>query len=314
MRHFILGVLLFGVFLTGGLFIFFLSSSESVQNSKHFVVYMATREEVGTTLLDTFCQKYNCTYEYVKLSSEEIVSRMESSTEREQVDLILGGTLDAHLAMSEAGYLKNVKVNQTYFPFSNVFPYEMEQIAISWIDGPPFIRQYPQTWEELLDLKWAGKIVLPDPNHSGTGMAILETIFLEMGEEQAKDYIKRLKTQVSEWTATGYAPSTYVASGDALLGINFVGDQVIFKEAGYDMNSHILSKELYSLNAVSTLQSAPNSVLAEQFIQYLFSEEGRKELESVSTGQLISTSIEEDKYLRTTPDMREHYLKLFNRQ
>lgn len=72
-----------------------------ILNDRHLVAYVAAREEVGEALLSSFCKPRGCTYEFIRLSTEELLRRVEEEAGNPKADIIIGGTVDAHQMMKQ---------------------------------------------------------------------------------------------------------------------------------------------------------------------------------------------------------------------
>ncbi|PFR58950.1 ABC transporter substrate-binding protein, partial [Bacillus cereus] len=83
---------------------------------------------------------------------------------------------------------------------------------------------YPSRWQDLLNPVYKEKIIMPDPNVSGTAYTFFQSLIDTVGEEEAKEYVKNFAGQVGEVTVNGYIPVELVASGEYMIGINFMGD------------------------------------------------------------------------------------------
>ena len=70
-------------------------------DDRHIVAYVAAREEVGEALLSSFCKPRGCTYEFIRLSTEELLRRVEEEAGNPKADIIIGGTVDAHQMMKQ---------------------------------------------------------------------------------------------------------------------------------------------------------------------------------------------------------------------
>ena len=121
-----------------------------------------------------------CTYEFIRLSTEELLRRVEEEAGNPKADIIIGGTVDAHQMMKQKpfyscdkptckSYFKTVKDKDGYW-----YGYEVEKLAIAinkerWNEEiAPLGLSYPLRWKDLLNPVYKGKIVMPDPNVSGT--------------------------------------------------------------------------------------------------------------------------------------------------
>ena len=69
-----------------------------ILNDRHLVAYVAAREEA---LLSSFCKPRGCTYEFIRLSTEELLRRVEEEAGNPKADIIIGGTVDAHQMMKQ---------------------------------------------------------------------------------------------------------------------------------------------------------------------------------------------------------------------
>ncbi|MDM5190833.1 ABC transporter substrate-binding protein [Bacillus sp. DX4.1] len=264
---------------------------------RHLVAYVAAREEVGEALLSSFCKSRGCTYEFIRLSTEELLRRVEEEAGNPKADIIIGGTVDAHQMMKQ----KNLSIPVTSQHANHIakaakdkdgfwYGYEVEQLAIAinkerWnMEIAPLGLPYPSGWKDLLNHAYAGKIVMPDPNVSGTAYTLFQSLIDTFGEEEARSYVKSLAGQVAEVTVNGYMPAEYVASGEYMIGINFMGDQRMLQKQGFPILSKVPEQTGLSVNAISKLKHAPSGIIADLFIDYCLSEEAGHILEKVSFG------------------------------
>lgn len=263
-----------------------------ILKDRHLVAYVAAREEVGEALLSSFCKSRGCTYEFIRLSTEELLRRVEEEARNPKADIIIGGTVDAHQMMKQ----KNLSIPVTSQHTNRIakaakdkdgfwYGYEVEQLAIAinkerWnTEIAPLGLPYPSGWKDLLNPAYAGKIVMPDPNVSGTAYTLFQSLIDTFGEEEARSYVKSLAGQVTEVTVNGYMPAEYVASGEYMIGINFMGDQRMLQKQGFPILSKVPEQTGLSVNAISKLKHAPSGIIADLFIDYCLSEEAGHILE-----------------------------------
>ncbi|PGS06370.1 ABC transporter substrate-binding protein [Bacillus pseudomycoides] len=268
-----------------------------ILKDRHLVAYVAAREEVGEALLSSFCKPRGCTYEFIRLSTEELLRRVEEEAGNPKADIIIGGTLDAHQMMKQ----KNLSIPVTSQHASSIskavkdkdgfwYGYEVEKLAIAinkerWNkEIAPLGLSYPTEWKDLLHPAYAGKIAMPDPNVSGTAYTLFQSLIDTFGEEETKGYVRSLAKQVAEVTVNGYMPAEYVASGEYMIGINFMGDQRMLQKQGFPILSKVPEQTGLSVNAISKLKHAPSGIIADLFIDYCLSEEAGHILEKVSFG------------------------------
>lgn len=266
-------------------------------DGRHIVAYVAAREEVGSALLSSFCQRTGCTYEYIRLSTEEILRRVTQESAKPQADLVIGGTIDAHLTMKQERLSSPIR-SSNFAAIPSSFKdedgywagYEIEQLSIAvnrdrWNkEFAPLGLTMPKKWEDLLLPAYQGKIVMPDPNYSGTAYTFLSSLYEAWGEQRTTAFLKGLTRNVGLLTVNGYMPAQYVSSGEYVIGINFLGDQRKLRDAGFDLVSSVPKDTSLSVNGISKIRNAPNETAADWFINYSLSQEAAAVLEQVSFG------------------------------
>lgn len=147
---------------------------------KHLVVYVASREDVGKALLETFKEKTGCTYEYLRLSTEDAVSKIKNEKKNPKADILIGGTCDAHERIRIEGLTqKYISKNYKYIPskykdkdgYWTGFEFEPLSIVVNkeiWKKKfEPKGIKLPKKLDDLLNPAFKGEIVMSDPKESG---------------------------------------------------------------------------------------------------------------------------------------------------
>ncbi len=176
-----------------------------------------------------------------------------------------------------------------------------------------FCAGFTRLLADLTAKRYQDELILPDPNHSGTGATILQAVFDGYGTK-AEDVLRQLIERTRLFTANGFAPTSYVASGEAILGVNFIGDQQSLREKYYPVKS--IPLDTYSINAISKLKGRTQQKQANAFMRFVLSSDGQAILRKVSFGtptyaiaktQPIQQNIGQD----IVADYRD-YLRRFN--
>lgn len=126
----------------------------------------------------------------------------------------------------------------------------------------------PKTWENLLDPKWKGKIVVwVQPNY-------LSEFVPTWGEEKTTDFVKKLKAQQPIFKASSAAVAETISSGEAAIGIPVWHTVQPLMEKGAPIKGNFLEptpiNSLFSM--MPTKGAHPNA--ARVFIAWLHSPEG----------------------------------------
>ncbi|MBN2568551.1 MAG: extracellular solute-binding protein [Deltaproteobacteria bacterium] len=77
----------------------------------------------------------------------------------------------------------------------------------------------PGSWQELLDPKWKGEIVMASPLSSGTANMIRFSFLALYGDKGGWDFMEKLDKNIHHYTRSGNAPTDLVGRGEFLLGI-----------------------------------------------------------------------------------------------
>ncbi len=136
----------------------------------------------------------------------------------------------------------------------------------------------PKSWKDLLDPKWKGEIVMPNPGTSGTAFLTVSTIMQLYGEDEGWDYLAKLNKNVAQYTKSGSAPGQLAAQGEYIIGITW--DQAVQKrkDEGYPVEMVIPEEGTgYVLDIAVIYKNTKNPKGAKKFIDYI----GTKEFQEV---------------------------------
>ena len=249
---------------------------------ERLVVYISFHEEEGRRLLDLFKARTNADYTYLRIPTGELVSRVISEAAAPQANIILGGTAESHQLLANEGLLEKYAPAPAEFIFEQ-FKNEnhywtgvyMGAIAIA-INENRWKREFagrgvakPSTFEELLNPRFKGELILPDPRTSGTGYTLLASLIQLWGEDQAFAYFQQLDQNVGEYTKTGFPVAQKTAIGEYLIGINFSHDQLLMKKSGFNLSSTIPPGAGWEIGCVSMIKNSQGLRAAQAFLDFM---------------------------------------------
>ncbi|MCY6372776.1 ABC transporter substrate-binding protein [Clostridium ganghwense] len=283
---------------------------------RNLVVYVASREDVGKLLLEMFKEKTGCTYEYMRMPTEEAVARVRVEKDYPKADIFMGGTCDAHTVMKDeqlSEQYKSENAKNILEPYKDKDGYwtgfELEPLSIA-INKERWEKEFkprgikvPTEYEDLLNPIYKGEIVMPDPKTSGTAYTIVASLVQSMGTDKAIEYLKGLKSNVGQFTVNGYTPCQKVGTGEYLIGINFLGDQLMMKKSGFDMITNVPKNAGWTIDAISKIKKGPNEDIANLFIDFCLSEEGANALKNISMGFPTREDIDMSYKAKTLSDL-----------
>ncbi len=124
----------------------------------------------------------------------------------------------------------------------------------------------PTSWQDLTKPEFKGKVVMPNPNSSGTGFLDVSAWIQMWGQEKAWKYMDGLHENIAQYTHSGSKPCKMAAAGEVPVGISFAyrGAQEKSKGApvaviapkegvGWDLESFAIVKGTKKLEAAKQL-------------------------------------------------------------
>ena len=78
-----------------------------------------------------------------------------------------------------------------------------------------------ESWKDLLKPEFKGKVVMPNPNSSGTGFLDVSAWLQMFGEKGGWEYMDKLHDNVAVYTHSGSKPCVMAGAGEFPVGISF---------------------------------------------------------------------------------------------
>jgi len=93
-------------------------------------------------------------------------------------------------------------------------------VCFNTVEGRKLGLPKPQSWFDLLDPKFKGKITMPHPASSGTGYFHVSAWIQTFGEEKAWAFMDRLHENIAMYVHSGSQPCRMTAAGEFPVGIS----------------------------------------------------------------------------------------------
>ena len=84
----------------------------------------------------------------------------------------------------------------------------------------------PDTWEDLTDSRYYGRIAMPDPKITGAGRMIITSMVEKMGRDDALVYLRKLDGNVKTYAESTGKAAELAASGDCAVAVTFLHDGI----------------------------------------------------------------------------------------
>ncbi|MBS6041113.1 MAG: ABC transporter substrate-binding protein [Clostridium baratii] len=298
---------------------------------KHLTAYVALREQEAKALLEKFKKETGCTYEYIKLPTEEAVKRILAESENPSGDIFIGGTCDAYELLKANGALAKYespnakKIPSEYKDSSNYWTgFKIDTLAIG-INKEVWDKEFkpkgiklPTDFDDLLKKEFKNKIIIPSPETSGTGYTFLASLYQKLGEKSYKDFLDKFSNNVSSYTVSGFNSIQRVSSGEYAITVNFLGDQLLESKINPNIISITPKNTGWNVDSVAEIKNSSNKEVAEAFIDFILSDDIANSLStysnSISTKRSndITNNIYQDYSFKDAATERNTIMKMFN--
>jgi iron(III) transport system substrate-binding protein len=132
----------------------------------------------------------------------------------------------------------------------------------------------PKDWEDLLDPKFKGEVVMPNPVSSGTGYLQIVGILQKMGDDRGWKLLKELDANVAQYIKSGSRPCKAARAGEFAVGTSLAFAAIQSIEEGFPITMVIPAKGAgYELEASGLMQQARNKADAKRFLDWTLSPE-----------------------------------------
>ena len=242
------------------------SADENVLN-----VYTALEDEQVADYLTEFKeQNPDVTVNVTRESTGIITSKLLAEKDNPVADVVWGlsatsllvlqqnGMLDAYEPEGADRILPEFKDDAEVPSWVGIDAWETAFIVNKEVLESKGIDTVPKSYEDLLDPKYKGLIVMSNPASSGTGLLTVNGILNLYGEEEGWDYLDKLHENVAVYMHSGSQPAKATAAGEYGIGVSFgyrciqsaeeVGSgicEAVFptEGSGWDMEANALVKK-----------------------------------------------------------------------
>ncbi|NHB92659.1 ABC transporter substrate-binding protein [Photorhabdus cinerea] len=264
--------------------------TSNAQAAGRLIVYCSATNALCEAETRAFGEKYNVKTTFVRNGSGSTLAKIEAEKRNPQADVWYGGTLDPHSQAGEMDLLAAYKSpnltqimpqfrdpakrkgNYTSAVYVGILGYGVNTERLKEKKIP-----IPTCWKDLTKPIYKGEIQIADPQSSGTAYTALATFVQLWGKDQAFDYLKKLNTNISQYTKSGVAPARNAARGESTIGIGFLHDYSLEVENGAPLKLIAPCESTgYEIGGVSIIKNARNMDNAKLFVDWVLSKEAQE--------------------------------------
>jgi iron(III) transport system substrate-binding protein len=273
-----------------------ITGAAAAQEAKKVVIYAALDEKTVNELAAAF-QAANPGYSAeIALQIEQagtVAARIKTEAPTARADVVIGGNSNFHTDLASGGYLE--KYTSPVVKTAGIDPRFMDPDGYwtGWYLGALCILynekryneeikpkgiQPPAAWDDLLNPVYKGQVIASNPATTGGAYLMMAAQIFRLGSEQAGfDYIRKLHSNVAQYTKGANGSIPLVSQGEAIVGFAWGHDTLKQKAQGNLPIVVVFPKDTgFEIGAASIIKNAPHLQAAQKFIDFLLSPEAGK--------------------------------------
>jgi len=257
--------------------------------------YSSATENVAQKVTDAFNEKYpGVTAEFVRGSSPDLIQRYSAEADSGKV------AADAGIFPGDAFIPEGIKkgwftpIDQAGIPAIDDGSYPKDSIQNGEAVAQYLVWQIgyntelvpegevPKSWDQVLDPKWKGKIIIPSPASSDTYIKFFDRVT----EDQGDEYLTKLAAQQPIFSESGTPGAQSLAAGEAALMLPAAPSLInALATEGAPLKMVAPPNNTASKLTIGISAKAPHPNAAKLLVNFILSEEGSK-LASSEAGEV----------------------------
>jgi len=253
------------------------------KESGAIIAYGSLESNTVEPIIEAFKKKTGLTVEYWRASATKVMDRAlgELRAGKSVFDVMVNNSGAIHVMKKEGLFAKYVSPAANAFPKevidSQVGPvYRNTPVGIVYNKGIVQPADAPKSLEELLNPKYRGKFVMPDPTQHTTTLQWLSSLYKIMGKEKADKFIRELGAS-KPLMVESFAPSAErVSTGETPIAVSLVRYTVTYGEKGAPVDYVRLGKMLSTGQYLALSSKANRLNGGKAFIDFFLGDESMK--------------------------------------
>jgi iron(III) transport system substrate-binding protein len=246
----------------------------------------------GRDHLQYFAERFEAMHpgldvQFVDMGSQEILDRLRSERANPQADVWWGAPAEIFAQGAQEELLEPFRPSwgdrlgsEARDPQDLWFATYLTPEVIAYNEDAVSAEEAPQDWDEVLEPRWRGQVLIREPLASGTMRAIFASIIQReiqrTGREEAGyEWLLRLDAQTREYVLNPTLLYQKLARQEGLVTLWDMPDIEIIK-ARYDYPiDYVIPRSGTPLlvDGVAVVRGAPNPELAQRFVEFVGSEQ-----------------------------------------
>ena len=248
-------------------------------------LFCSMQEEQIQAIKEGFEQKYpNITMDYFFAGTSKVLTKLATEMQSGEItaDLIWTGAPSDYRKLKEDRCLspyispQAININEAFVDEHHYYiGGRLMSAVIAYNTDLVPEEEAPRTWEELLDPKWKGRIVMTDPGSSGSTKYFVGALMNAPGYGQA--YFERLKENGCMLESNSTATHLQIADGTYAVGICL--DYIVgnLEQDGEPISFHAPERDTVPIySPMGLVAGCPNERNGRLLYDYILSKEGQQ--------------------------------------
>lgn len=266
-------------------------SSIQDEPEKHVLkIHSPLNERIIQPIIKEFQESTGIQVEYTSAGTLDLLNALENKGDKYLMDIMWGGSedyLNAYNYLFEP--IEREDGSRDYVLWYNQLP-----IVLIYNTKLVTLEEVPQSWKEILDPKWKGKLAMADPKASGSAYIAL-SFLLEMGRSEtdynwvnAKKLIQNINGKILAKSSEVYEG---VSAGDFSIGISMEEAAINYIKQGKDIGIVYLEEGTPVIDdSIALMKDAKNKDEAKAFIDFVLN----KKVQAYMVDRFFLRSVRDD--------------------
>ena len=261
-------------------------------SQKELKIYSIIHDEETKILCEEFTKKTGIPVSYIRATTGEIINKVIAEKNNPQADVLLGGASNYHIQADKENALEvyesqaskdfpsyAISPNKTWTGFCILalgIGVNTERFSKKFPD-----KEYPTTWDDLLDADFDNEIVMTNPMASSTAYLFVQNQLQRLSWNAGWKYLESLSQLVGQFPDSGSAPPKLIGTGEYSLGIAYLHALAKYKSQGFDIEVIAPPKTVGDVDCVAVLKNAKNMEEAKLFVDFILSKEAQEIMSAI---------------------------------
>jgi iron(III) transport system substrate-binding protein len=260
------------------------------QAKTDLLVYTAVEADELKGFKNAFEADYpDINIKWVRDSTGIVTSKLMAEKDNPKADIVWGLAATSLLMLSEYNYFQGYapkgakKLDALYYDTKNNPPLWVGQrawiasICYNTVEGGKNKLPVPASWDDLTKPVYAGHVIMPNPNSSGTGFLDVSSWIQIKGEKAAWNYMDGLHKNIARYTHSGSKPCKLAAKGEIPIGVSFAYRGAKSKNGGAPLEIVAPSEGVgWDLEAFAIVRNTKNLKAAQALADWSVTEKANR--------------------------------------